>query len=51
MDLLFALQREKGTTLVLVTHDHDLVRRCDRVIELRDGAIADSDRPFMRTSP
>jgi len=39
MELLFALQRERGTTLLLVTHDHDLVKRCDRVLEVRDGRI------------
>src|SRR5690606_1624584 len=30
--LLFALQRERGTTLVLVTHDKALAERCDRVV-------------------
>ena len=39
MSLMFALQRERGTTLILVTHDEDLVRRCDRVVRLRDGRI------------
>jgi putative ABC transport system ATP-binding protein len=39
IELLFALQRERGTTLILVTHDHDLVKRCDRVLEVRDGRI------------
>jgi energy-coupling factor transporter ATP-binding protein EcfA2 len=39
MNLMFALQRERGTTLILVTHDEDLVRRCDRIVRLRDGRI------------
>lgn len=39
MNLIFALQRERGATLVLVTHDEDLVRRCDRIVRLRDGRI------------
>jgi len=39
MALMFALQRERGATLVLVTHDEDLVRRCDRIVRLRDGRI------------
>lgn len=39
MDLMFALQRERGATLVLVTHDEDLVKRCDRIVRLRDGRI------------
>ncbi len=39
MNLMFALQRERGATLILVTHDEDLVRRCDRIVRLRDGRI------------
>ncbi|NNE22839.1 MAG: ATP-binding cassette domain-containing protein [Rhizobiales bacterium] len=41
MDLLFNLQREAGTTLVLVTHDRDLAGRCNRIVEIRDGRVAD----------
>jgi putative ABC transport system ATP-binding protein len=37
MELLFTLQREHGTTLVLVTHDRKLAARCDRIVEIRDG--------------
>ena len=44
MELLFALQRERGTTLLLVTHDHDLVKRCDRVVEVRDGRISPAEQ-------
>jgi putative ABC transport system ATP-binding protein len=44
IELLFALQRERGTTLLLVTHDHDLVKRCDRVLEVRDGRIGAAEQ-------
>jgi putative ABC transport system ATP-binding protein len=41
-DLLFSLNRERGITLVVVTHDEDLAARCDRRIYLRDGHIVES---------
>jgi putative ABC transport system ATP-binding protein len=37
--MLFELNRQKGITLVVVTHDDELARKCERVIELKDGAI------------
>ena len=40
MDLLFALNQDFGTTLVLVTHDDRLAARCRRVIRVEDGRIA-----------
>ncbi len=39
IDLLFAKHAERGMTLVLVTHDATLARRCDRVVRLRSGQI------------
>ena len=38
-DLLFKLNKEKGITLIVVTHDNDLAKRCDRQIYLKDGQI------------
>ncbi len=39
IDLLFQLNRERGATLVLVTHDMTLAARCDRVLRLNAGRI------------
>ena len=39
MDMLFALREKYGSTLVLVTHDPILAKRCDRIISLSDGRI------------
>ncbi|HEX6955768.1 MAG TPA: ABC transporter ATP-binding protein, partial [Agromyces sp.] len=38
-DLLFGLQRDRGITLVVVTHDEELAARCDRRITIADGRI------------
>lgn len=38
-DLLFKLNKEKGITLIVVTHDDDLAGRCSRQIRLKDGSI------------
>jgi len=43
-DILFALNREQGITLVIVTHDEDLAARCDRQIFIRDGVIFNETR-------
>lgn len=39
IDLMFELNREQGTTLVLVTHDETLSQRCSRQIRLSHGKI------------
>jgi putative ABC transport system ATP-binding protein len=39
ISLLFELNAERGTTLVLVTHDPDLARRCQRTIRLDAGRV------------
>ena len=38
-DLLFDLNREEGTTLIIVTHDRGLASKCSRIIELKNGSI------------
>jgi len=39
MDLMFALNREQGTTLVLVTHDRQLAERCERCLTIEAGGM------------
>jgi putative ABC transport system ATP-binding protein len=43
IDLLFELNAEHGTTLVLVTHDEMVARRCTRQIRLAGGHIVDGE--------
>ena len=40
IDLMFAINAEQGTTLVLVTHDEAIARRCSRVLKLKSGELA-----------
>jgi putative ABC transport system ATP-binding protein len=42
MDLLFRLQAEQGTTLILVTHDERLSARCARRLQMVDGRLLES---------
>jgi putative ABC transport system ATP-binding protein len=48
IDLLFRLNRDKGTTLVLVTHDEHLASRCERLIHLEAGRVVP---PVKEVSP
>jgi putative ABC transport system ATP-binding protein len=47
IELMFELNRERGSTLVMVTHDPDIARRCSRQVELAAGRIA---RPVVAAS-
>jgi putative ABC transport system ATP-binding protein len=40
MQLMFDLNREQGTTLVLVTHDRGIAQRCERVISIEAGRVS-----------
>ena len=44
MALLFSLAEARGATLVLITHDGELARRCARIVRMQDGRL-DSDVP------
>lgn len=41
IDLIFELNREAGTTLILVTHDEALARRCARVLRMNAGRLVE----------
>jgi putative ABC transport system ATP-binding protein len=43
IELLFNMQRRCGATLLLITHDPALARRCDRIIHLADGRIVEEE--------
>jgi putative ABC transport system ATP-binding protein len=45
LDLLLGFQRERRTTLILITHSLDIAEMADRVIVLKDGRITNSTRP------
>jgi putative ABC transport system ATP-binding protein len=49
-DLLFAAVAERGTTLVLVTHDGELAARCDRTVRIAAGQIEADPTPLRIAS-
>jgi putative ABC transport system ATP-binding protein len=42
MDLLLSLNREHGTTLIIVTHDPDIAAQSQRIIRIRDGMVEET---------
>jgi len=44
MDLMFDMNREAGTTLVLVTHDRGIAARCDRQLRMEAGRLSELPR-------
>jgi ABC-type lipoprotein export system ATPase subunit len=52
MDLMRELNQQSGLTFVLVTHDHGVGERCDRIVHMRDGVIVGQSAPNATvTSP
>lgn len=41
IDLMFSINAERGTTLVLVTHDEAIARRCDRCLRMQGGRLSE----------
>ena len=45
VDLIFGLNLERQTTLVLVTHNLELAKKCHRILRLKGGAVVGDERP------
>ena len=43
IDILFQLNAESGSTMVMVTHDNEIARRCQRVYRLNDGRLIEDE--------
>lgn len=50
-DLLFGLNREKGITLIVVTHDEELAAKCGRQIRIADGKIVTDGKSVAKHDP
>ena len=50
MDLLFDLNKTMGSTLIIVTHDHDLAARCQVQVHVKDGKIEKNTTAARRTA-
>jgi putative ABC transport system ATP-binding protein len=45
IDLLFQLNAVLKTTIVIVTHDHDLAKKCGRILQIKAGRLIDQNLP------
>ena len=50
MDVLVRLNRERGVTVIVVTHERDIAEYADRVVTMRDGAIVSDERTRPSTT-
>jgi len=48
IELIFSLNREVGTTLILVTHDESLAARCNRVLHMQAGRLVETSPRVIR---
>lgn len=50
-DLLFGLNKERGVTLVIVTHDNELAAKCDMQIHIKDGMVQSVTQSKEKVKP
>ncbi|MCB1890333.1 MAG: ABC transporter ATP-binding protein [Rhodocyclaceae bacterium] len=50
IELLFSLNRERGATLLLVTHDEELAARCDRQLRMHAGTLGEAEAVLRSAS-
>jgi putative ABC transport system ATP-binding protein len=50
VDALFELNRNKGITLVIVTHDPELAAKCSRQLQMKDGILVNTTNPKVGTN-
>ena len=43
MDLFVSLNKEKGTTMIMVTHDREVAKKADRIIHILDGRVKEEE--------
>lgn len=51
IELIFQLNKERGTTVIIVTHDPRIADMTERVIHLNDGLIVDETYPYEKVAP
>jgi predicted ABC-type transport system involved in lysophospholipase L1 biosynthesis ATPase subunit len=49
--LLLTLNKERGTTLIIVTHDSEVAAQTQRIIHIRDGVVAAGSQLGARNLP
>jgi putative ABC transport system ATP-binding protein len=51
MELMLELRRQRGMTVIVATHNPLIATRCDRILRLQDGRVAEDIKPHARGQP